>query len=189
MLIIIDGLDASGKSTQALSLFSVIKKRSRTVYLRFHPSDDNFVGAKAKQFLYMKGKGAHLASAFFYMLDVIRSILVYSWQKYDFIIFVRYLMGTAYLPSPFHTIAYYFFALTVPTSEFMLFLDVSPEEADRRIRQTRTQLEMFENLEELRRTRLKALSLASTGKWIIIDAGKPESEVEKDIEKVLQSLF
>jgi dTMP kinase len=71
------------------------------------------------------------------MLDVIRSILLYSWRKYDYVIFVRYLMGTAYLLSPLHRIAYYFFASIVPTSNFMFFLDVNPEEAYTRIQQAR----------------------------------------------------
>ena len=181
VLIIIDGLDSSGKTTQALNLYNFLKKHGKTVCLRFHPSNDNFLGVKAKQFLYFKGKNAHFTVAFFYMLDVIRSILLYTWQKYDYVIFTRYLMGTAYLPSPLHQIAYHFFALIVPTSNLMFFLDVSPEEAYRRIRQTRQSRELFESLEELKRIRHKALYLASIGKWIIINANKPVEEVEKEI--------
>jgi dTMP kinase len=189
VLIVIDGLDASGKSTQALSLYRSLKKNAKMVFLRIHPSNDNLFGVKARQFLYLRGKSAHFASAFFYMLDVIRSILLYSWQKYDCIIFVRYLMGTAYLPSPIHTIAYHFFASTVPTSDFMFFLDVRPEEADRRIRQTRDRFEMFENLEELEKTRRKALSLAQIGKWRIINASKVTRDVENEIASALEPLF
>jgi thymidylate kinase len=48
---------------------------------------------------------------------------------------------------------------------------------------------MFETLEELKKTRRKALNLALTDKWRIIDAGQPVSKVEKDIETVLQPLF
>jgi len=156
--IVIDGLDASGKSTQALKLYNFLKNHGKTVYLRFHPSNDNFFGVKAKQFLYLKGKGAHFAAAFFYMLDVIRSIMLYSWRGYDYVIFVRYLMGTAYLPSPFHKIAYHFFASLVPTSDLMFFLDVNPEEA---------------------------LSLALIGNWTVIDANKSIEDIEKGIRKSL----
>lgn len=183
--IVIDGLDASGKSTQASRIHNYLTKRGKSVYLRIHPSHDNFFGVKTKQFLYSKGKSAHFASALFYMLDVIRSILLYAWRKYDFIIFVRYLMGTAYLPSPIHIIAYHFFALTVPTSKFMFFLDVKPEEAHRRIRKARLKREMFENFEELEKIRFKALSLALIGKWIIVDANKSMGDVEKEMLKSL----
>lgn len=182
VFIVIDGLDASGKSTQALKLYNFLKNHGKTVYLRFHPSADNFFGVKAKWFLYLKGKGAHFAAAFFYMLDVIRSILLYSWRRYDYVIFVRYLMGTAYLPSPLHKIAYHFFASIVPTSNLMFFLDVSPEEAYRRIQQERKRREMFESLDELKRIRRKALSLASIGKWTIVNANKLIKDIEKEIK-------
>jgi dTMP kinase len=183
VFIVIDGLDASGKSTQAIRLSKFFKDNGKTVYLRFHPSNDNFFGVKAKQFLYLKGKSAHLAAALFYMLDVIRSILHYSWRKYDYVIFVRYLMGTAYLPSPLYRIAYHFFASIVPTSNFMFFLDVNPEEAYTRIQQARKRREMFESLEELERIRRKALFLALVGKWTVIDANKPVEDIEKEIRK------
>ena len=189
VLVVIDGLDASGKITQALRLEKSLRKHAKTAFLRIHPSNDNIFGTEARHFLYQRGKGAHFASAIFYMFDVVRSIMLFSWQKYDYIIFVRYLMGTAYLPSPIHRIAYQFFAFVVPKSGYMFFLDIPPEEADKRIRQTRKQTEMFETLEELKKTRRKALNLALIDKWRIIDAGQPIFNVEKDILTALQPLF
>jgi len=183
VLVVIDGLDASGKSTHALRLSSFLKHHNRTVFLRIHPSSDNYFGVKAKQFLYVRGKGAHFAAAFFYMLDVVRSILLYSWRRYDYIVFVRYLMGTAYLPSSLYRIAYHFFALIVPTSRFMFFLDAKPEEAHRRIKRTRKRFEMFESLAELEQIRRRALSLALMDNWTIIDTNKPIAEVEAEIRK------
>jgi len=164
-------------------LSSFLRQSGRTVLLRIHPSDDSYFGVKAKHFLYLRGKRAHFAAAFFYMLDVLRSILSYSWQRYDYIVFVRYLMGTAYLPSPLHKIAYHFFASIVPTSNFMFFLDVEPEEAHRRIRLTRERLEMFESPNELEQIRRQALSLAFAGSWKVVDANKPIAEVEGKIRK------
>jgi dTMP kinase len=185
VLVVIDGLDASGKSTQATLLSRFLKQGGRTVFLRIHPSDDNYFGVRAKYFLYLRGKGAHFAAALFYMLDVIRSILLYSWQKYDYIVFVRYLMGTAYLPSPVHRIAYHFFASIVPTSDLMFFLDVKPKEAYRRIHLTRERLEMFESHEELEQNRQKALSLALIGNWAVLDANKPIAKVQEQIRKFM----
>jgi len=185
VLIVIDGLDASGKSTQALKLSAFLTNHGKIVFVRFHPSNDNFFGVKAKRFLYEKGKNAHFAAALFYMLDVVRSILLYSWRRYDYVIFVRYLMGTAYLPSPLHRIGYHFFASIVPTSNLMFFLDVNPEEAYRRIQQERNKQEMFESLGELRRIRRKALSLALVDKWAVINGNKPVKDVEKEIRKSL----
>lgn len=185
VLVVIDGLDASGKSTQAIRITNFLRQQGRTVLLRIHPSDDNYFGVKARQFLYLRGKGAHFAAAFFYMLDVLRSVISYSWQEYDYIIFVRYLIGTAYLPSPLHKIAYHFFASIVPTSDLMFFLDVEPQEAHRRIQLARKRQEMFENLKELEHIRRKALSLALLSGWKLVDASKPIATVESEIRKSL----
>ncbi len=184
--IVIDGLDASGKSTQALRLYKALNDKGKTVYLRFHPSNDNFFGVKTKQFLYSRGKGAHFASAIFYMVDVIRSVLLYSWQDYDFIIFVRYLMGTAYLPSPLHKIAYNLFSSIVPKSDSMFFIDTSPEEAYRRIQKTRKKREMFESVNKLKQVRVKALSLALIDNWKIINGDRSIEEIEKEIGRSFQ---
>jgi dTMP kinase len=188
VLVVIDGLDASGKSTQAIALCEFLRgKQGKIVLVRLHPSSDNFFGIKANHFLYKRGRNAHFAASFFYMSDVIRSILLYLWKNYDYVIFVRYLMGTAYLPPPLHLASYRFFASIVPTSEFMFFLDVAPKEAFRRIQETRARKEMFESLEELRRTRQKALALASIGGWIIIDANQAAKKVGQAIIEALRS--
>lgn len=179
--IVIDGLDASGKSTQAKLLFSLLKKRGWTVFLRIHPCNDNFFGIRAKHFLKQKGKSAHLNAAFFYMCDVIRSIIIYSWRRYDCIIFVRYLMGTAYLPKPADRVAYRFFATIVPTSRYMFFLDARPAEAYKRAGKRGEQLEMFESLEELEKIRQKALALALEDSWIIVEADRTIKQVQEEI--------
>ena len=185
VFVVIDGLDASGKSTQGTSLYKHLMRNGKTAFLRIHPSDDNLFGSKTRRFLYSKGRSAHFASALFYMLDVIRSILLYSWRRYDYVIFVRYLLGTAYLPTPLDKIGYRFFASIVPTSDYMFFLDVHPEEASNRIRRTRSTTEMFESLESLRKIRKKALNLVLTGKWRVIDGDKPERDVERAIADAL----
>jgi len=61
--VIIDGLDGSGKSTQANLLLKKLKKQHKTVCLRIHPETDNWFGRKARAFLFAKGKSAHFASA------------------------------------------------------------------------------------------------------------------------------
>jgi len=162
-----------------------LKERGKTVCLRIHPENDNFFGTKARQFLFLRGKSAHFASAVFYMIDVIRSILLYSWRKVDYVVFVRYLMGTAYLPAPLDKIAYHFFALVVPKSEIMIFLDVSPEAAVSRIVQSRVEREMFEDTDSLNKVRNRALSLAFLDKWIIVDSNRPTTEVAASIMKII----
>jgi dTMP kinase len=146
---------------------------NKRVTIRIHPESDNWFGQQAHVFLYSKGKSAHFSSALFYMADVIRSILLYSWRKDDYIIFVRYLMGTAYLPSPLHSITYNFFSTIVPKSKKMFFLDVNPKVAVSRIKNNRIDFEIFENLSSLKKVRVKALELTRFDNWIIIDSNQP----------------
>jgi dTMP kinase len=158
-------------------MFKALKKKNKTVCVRVHPESDNLFGRKARAYLLSEGKNAHFASALFYMMDVIRSILLYSWRRVDFTIFVRYLMGTAYLPAPFHVVGYNFFALLVPKSEHMFFLDVTPEVANSRIVKSRSSVEMFENLNALKKVRVKALELTRFDEWIIIDSNRSSIDV------------
>ncbi|MCW4047000.1 MAG: thymidylate kinase [Candidatus Bathyarchaeota archaeon] len=185
--IVIDGLDASGKTTQARRLVKFLQNQGKAVCLRVHPSDDNFLGANAKRFLQASGSSAHFASALFYMLDVLHSIVKYRWRDYDYIIFVRYLMGTAYLPSPMDKIAYCFFSALVPKPEKMLFIDIKPEDAYKRIvKRTRDTIEMFENPEALAKVREKGIALTTLGKWLVIDGSRPQLEVELLIRNLLK---
>jgi dTMP kinase len=183
MLIIIDGLDGSGKSTQAQLLLKTLQGMKKTACIRVHPENDNWFGRKARVFLLSTGKNAHFASALCYMIDVIRSILLYSWRRVDYVVFVRYLMGTAYLPTPLHVVGYNFFALVVPKSRHMYFLDVKAEEAAARIHGSRSEIEMFESYAALKKVRAKAISLTRFNKWIVIDSNKPTDDVALALKK------
>lgn len=185
--IVIDGLDASGKTTQALRLTRFLQSQGKTFCLRVHPAADNFFGSHAQQFLQSSGKSAHFASALFYMFDVLHSVLQYSWRNYDYVIFVRYLLGTAYLPSPIYKAAYHFFAAIVPKPEKLFFIDVKPQAAYERIRKRaeKTPVEMFEKPKALQKIRRRGLELAAIGRWLIVDGGKPVDDVELTIRKAL----
>ncbi len=181
VFVVFDGLDASGKSTQALRLRDFLTRQGESVYVRIHPSGDNWAGVLARRFLLSQGRSAHFASAIFYIVDVISSILRCPWWVYNHIVFVRYLMGTAYLPPPLHRILYHFFAAILPRPGYKFYLDVDPEEAHRRILEDRSELEMFESPDQLRKVGAKALYLARMNGWAIIDGNGPREDVEKRI--------
>ena len=179
--IVIDGLDASGKSTQAELLKSYIKKHGKTYILRSHPSEDNFFGMKGRKYLTYNGRNAHIAASLFYLFDVLRSITLYVWRRVDYIIFVRYLIGSAYLPTPIHKFTYLFFSKTFPTKGHLIFLKISPTEAFHRIINNRIITERFETIEELRKTAKKTLDLLSDGKWTIIDGDMSIKKIHENI--------
>ena len=186
VFIVIDGLDASGKSTQAQRLVRHLRDNGHSVHLRFHPSDDTWTGIRARRYLLAQGRNAHFASAMFYIVDVIRSVIKCPWWIPDYVVFVRYLMGTAYLPSPLDRIAYIFFAVLLPKPRHKFYLDVAPERAHRRIEESRNQREMFESLEQLRKIGGRARALAGVAGWTIVDANGPKDEVERQILSTLK---
>jgi dTMP kinase len=185
MFVVIDGLDGSGKSTQAEMLVEHLRRIGKTYVLRSHPSDDNFFGIKGREFLFVEGKKAHFTASLFYFTDVIRSITLYAWRRVDYVIFVRYLMGTAYLPSPVYKLTYSFLAKLVPMRGSLIYLKVSPDEAFRRVVSNRIKAERFETMDELSKTSDKALNLVADGKWVIVDGNRSIPEVQDEIRLVV----
>ena len=185
-LIIIDGLDGVGKDTQARLIKKRYEELGKKVIIRSHPESDNFFGRKAKKALMGKGKINKIKASVFYMMDVLRSIKKYYRKKdIDTLIMVRYLVGTAYLPERLAKIVYNFFENFVPTSEYMFFLDASPEVLLKRV-EKRKEKEMFETLEEFENVRKKAIHLVRN--WYIIDiSGSIDNSFSK-IEDVLIKL-
>jgi len=184
--IVVDGLDGVGKDTHALFIKKRYEENGEKVILRSHPESDNFFGRKAKKALYGEGKINKLKASIYYMLDVLRSVRKYYRKKEcDTLIMVRYLVGTAYLPSKFAKITYNFFYKFVPTSEYMFFLDASPKELVNRI-EKRDEKEMFETLTEFVKVRKKSLMLVKN--WNIIDTSGSIENTSSQIEKVLDSL-
>lgn len=182
--IIIDGLDGSGKDTHANLVLEKYRLKGEKVILRTHPSNDNRYGLKAKNALLKPGKINHVLASVYYALDVIRSVRIYH-GKAETVIMVRYLMGVAYLPFPVARFLYCFFSKVLPTSDYMFFLDVEPDELLKRLLK-RNELEMFENLHDLIKVRGKALELAKD--WHIINTGKSIEQAQIDINEVLDCL-
>jgi thymidylate kinase len=94
-------------------------------------------------------------------------------------------MGTAYLPVPIHKLAYNFFSKIVPTKGALIYINVSPDEAYRRVVENRIKVERFENRDELNKTANKALDLVSDGKWVIVDGDRSIPEIQDEIRRVV----
>jgi len=182
--IIVDGLDGSGKDTHANLIREKYLSKGEKVIVRTHPSNDNNYGIKAKKALLGKGKIKHIMASVYYALDVIRSVRLYH-QKAETVIMVRYLMGVAYLPLPIAMLLYKFFSLVLPTSNYMFFLDVEPDELLKRLLK-RNEHEMFENLNDLIKVRRKAMELAKD--WHTINTGQSIELAQRDINNILVQL-
>jgi dTMP kinase len=179
---VIDGLDGSGKDTQAFKLTAFLGKTGRTVALRIHPATDNAFGRISKRSLTKSGMFWRLVATFFYGLDVIRSIILYCHGDRD-VIFVRYTLACAYLPKPIIKPVYALVNFVLPKSPNMFFLDVAPEEALRRIKARGDSEEMFETLPHLQKNRSRAMLIL--GNWKVVDGNVAPDDVFAQIVKNL----
>jgi len=185
-LIIVDGLDAVGKDTHARLIFDRYRDMGEKVVIRSHPTTDNFFGRKAKRALTTEGRINKLLASIYYMLDVLRSVKIYYRRGGSgTLIMVRYLVGTAYLPKRLAKWGYGFFENFVPISDYMFFLDASPEELVKRV-EMREEREIFETYEELVKVRDKALLLVKD--WYIIDTSLSIEDTFSKIEIILDRL-
>ncbi|MBC8223794.1 thymidylate kinase [Candidatus Bathyarchaeota archaeon] len=178
---VVEGIDASGKTTQALRLRDRLEERGCTVYARFHPAGDNWAGVRARRFLLAEGRSAHFAAAMFYIADVLMSVIRTPWRGCDYVVYVRYLMGTAYLPFPLGAFAYLFFATILPRPKHTIFLDVDPREAHRRVALRESDREMFESQEQLEKIGSRARSLARSNRWTFIGGKGSEEDIGERI--------
>ena len=185
--IVIDGLDGSGKDTQVRLLAEMYEKQGRSVTVRSHPCCDNRYGRKSKEALLKTGKVNHIKATIYFGLDAIRSVVKYTHNSdVDVLIFSRYILAVMYLPDVINTIVYKIVVFVLPTSDCMVFLDVSPEESLRRMGSRGDEKEMFENIDSLRENRLRSQKF--TYNWKVIP-GDDSAEVisEKIITKCLES--
>ena len=185
--IVIDGLDGSGKDTQVNLIAEMYKKQGREVTVRSHPCCDNKYGRKSKQALLKEGKWNHIKATVYFGMDAIRSVQMYCKNKdTDVVIFSRYILAVMYLPNVVNTIVYKVVTFILPTSDCMFFLDVSPEESLRRMEGRGDEKEMFENIEDLTKNRLRSQKF--TYNWNVIPGDDaPEIISQKIQAKCIES--
>lgn len=166
-LIAVDGLDGCGKDSHASVIRRLLEERGEEVALRTHPSTRT-AGRLSKRFLQQTGTVPRLLATVFFTLDVLASVAWYKRQRHGTAIFVRYLLGTAYLPPTLADRGYLFFRRLLPFPDLPLFIDIQPEKAIERIEARDHRREMFETLSKLREVRLVALRIVDD-EWRVVD--------------------
>ena len=92
-------------------------------------------------------------------------------------------MAVVYLPNIINVIIYKIVSFILPTSEYMFFLDVSPEESLKRINNRNEDVEMFENINELKKARLKSKKVVY--EWNVINADDSVYNINSKIKEKL----
>jgi len=183
-LIVVDGLDGCGKNVHADNIRRLLEGQREKVTIVSHPSGRSF-GRLSKKFLEDSGAGARLFATLFFTFDVLMSVRWYRKQKTGTVIFVRYLLGTAYLPESLAPIGYRLFRNLLPFPDIALFIDIEPEVARRRIASRGHAPEMFETPEKLIATRKVAKSLVAE-EWVTIDNSEDGERPFKEVEAILR---
>ena len=196
--IVIDGFDGSGKDTQSQFVFEMYKNKisenednnrkdiCEKIVLRSNPETDNYFGRRSHEALLKEGKVHKIIATIFFAFDVFRSLILY-YHKSDVLIFSRYLLASAHFPKAMVKPAYIFFSFILPSSDFMFYLDISPEIAMERItarnKSENLEFQVFENQESLIKLRKKAYLISHN--WIKIDGSKDKNEISEEIKNIL----
>ena len=183
-LIVVDGLDGCGKDTHAENIRRLLAAQGEKVSIISHPSK-RFFGRLSKRSLELTGPGARVSATVFFTVDVLTSVRWFKRQTSGTVIFVRYLLGTAYLPRSLAPMGYAFFRRLLPSPEIAFFIDIEPDVAARRIAKRGHKPEMFESRQKLAEIRGVARSLASAD-WVTVDNSEDGERPFRDVEKVLR---
>ncbi len=182
-LIAVDGLDGSGKNTHASSIKTLIERNGEVVVIRSHPSAGR-LGRASKNALQGEGHVARFLATIFFTLDVLVSVRWYNRKADSTVIFVRYILGTAYLPRRLAPYGYRLFRNMLPFPDLALFIDIDPEIAIRRIEQRDHTREMFETKDKLDKVRHTVGRLIGD-EWTVVDNSEDGERAFRQIEEIL----
>lgn len=170
---VVDGTDGSGKSSIAEMLKDELESSGRKVEMYVHPDRDTVLGRMEARLLTIPGKAAKITSAVFYLADELRSLIRMRLreERCDDVIFVRYIMGVAYLGERFAPTGYRFFEKVFPPMEVCILVKTDPDIALERIRSRGEEIEVYEQKDRLVRDGAIMDSLAVSHGWHIVDNG------------------
>ncbi|MFP4546115.1 MAG: thymidylate kinase [Methanomassiliicoccales archaeon] len=180
--IVVDGIDGAGKNTCAHLIEDHYRSRGEEVRIITHPSDRR-TGRVTRKALLGRGRIMHALAALSFLADMLISLR--EAKRLDgTVIFVRYLMATAYLPGRGAEMTYRLFRRLFPPPDHLLLVDVDPQVALSRITEREEEREMFETLPRLRRIRRRILHLADE-EWRIVDNSCSLGDSRKQLEIIL----
>ncbi len=183
--IVVDGLDGCGKDTHALRIKSAIEGGGGSAEIVSHPSA-RLWGRLSRKALQGSGQSARIFATLFFTMDVLASVrrMKRRRRSEETLIFVRYLLGTAYLPERLAPLGYLLFRNLLPFPDLALFIDIDPEVAERRIAARGHAKEMFETRERLASVRRVAKRLTAR-EWVVVDNSEDGEPPFQEVERIL----
>jgi dTMP kinase len=196
MYIVFEGIDGSGKTTLANFLFNYLKSKNYSVYLKAEPFDREFIENTFKKIRNIKDeklKSTILTLAFAYDRAFLEDETNYN--NFDFVISDRsFISSLAYqslnLPLEWIFEVNKFFK----KPDLVIYLDLSPEVAIKRIEERNNKKSYYEKIEFLKKVRKnykKVINFLKKKKIniIIINSEQPLDNVKKELSIIMEAII
>lgn len=167
VFIVLEGIDGSGKSTQAKLLAQQLEEKGHKVYLTFEPTN-NYIGSIIRNILKGKQLADHRTIAALFAADRLDHILnegygILQKLKEGFTVISDRYYFSSYAYHGVHIDMDWVIELNKKAAELLrpnitIFIDVSPEVSMERIKMNREHIELFETLENLKQTKEKYIT-------------------------------
>lgn len=202
VFIAFEGIDGSGKSTQLRMLADTMAERQLPVHRTFEPTD-NPIGAMIRAIFGHKMDADHKTIAGLFVADRLHHLLekdkgiLAILQKGVHVLTDRYYFSS-YAYHSVHMSMDWVISANAMSAELRrpdltLFIDVPPEVAMRRIQQNRTEIELYETLDNLRQVRDKYLEafdrLQNEERVMKFDGTLSPENLHKSIWEAVSHLF
>lgn len=200
--IVFEGIDGSGKSTQAKLLQQQLQDEGYKTYLTFEPTDSP-IGSIIRNIFKRRIEAAHetiaglfVADRLDHLLNNTNGILKKLNEGYTVISDRYYLSSYAYQGA--HVDMDWVMqanskSAALLKADLTIYIDISPEESLQRVHKGRNDIEIFENLENLQKVQAayeKAISLTEKNENIIrINGATSSNEVASKVWDVVKQFF
>ena len=187
MLICIEGIDASGKTTQAKLLVKNLNERGYDAVYTSEPTKGFFGQILRQKILYGNERVPAVVEALLFALDRLEHVekeIKPALEKEKIVVSDRYL---------YSSIAYQGAAGLDPAwieeinrwaikPDLAIYLDVPAEVVIKRLKRKRS---VMETLENQRRVRKVYLRLVKEGMLLLVDGNRPIEEIEREILEIV----
>ena len=201
MFVALEGIDGSGKSTQARHLTSWMKESGFQVYPTFEPTDGP-VGSLIRNIFSGRIEADHrtiaglfVADRLDHLLNKTNGILGKLEQGISVITDRYYLSSFAYQGAHMDmdwVIKANAQSIQLLRPDINLFIDVAPEASMERMQKSRRAADLYETLENLKKVRenfFKAFDQLPQEKIVIIDGNQSEEKVRAEIVREVGKLI
>ncbi len=191
--IVFEGIDGSGKTTQAGLLANYLKNKKQDVVLTKNPTSGK-IGALLKQY-YLKNSTLPLADALLFSADraeQVETVIKPALKEGKIVLSDRYYYSNWIYQSIEGVDMEWLIEINkfFPKPDSVFLIDISPQKALERIKSARKpgEIEKFEKIKTLENLRKKYLDLAKKEGMVVVDGDKPIQEIHKEIVEEMDKI-